>query len=209
MSCSLSLRSFCSERRSNRRILSGVSAGSRRQSGSDFSTSLRISLTESPRNAACPVSISYSTHPNPHTSDVRSASRPFACSGDMYAAVPRIIPGRVAAIMVGELDRPAPLPSTSRAFASPKSSTLTVPSARTLIFAGFRSRCVMPISWAASSPFRDLPRDRKCLRQRDRSYARSDRRGSVLRRAPSQWRGWQKARSPILRDREWMQCWDG
>ena len=37
------------------------------------------------------------------------------------------------------------------AFARPKSSTLTVPSSRSLIFAGFRSRWMIPCSCAASS----------------------------------------------------------
>ena len=37
------------------------------------------------------------------------------------------------------------------AFARPKSSTFTVPSVRTLTLAGFKSRCTMPASWAASS----------------------------------------------------------
>ena len=36
------------------------------------------------------------------------------------------------------------------AFARPKSSTFTVPSARTLMFAGLRSRWMMPCSCAAS-----------------------------------------------------------
>ena len=39
----------------------------------------------------------------------------------------------------------------SSAFARPKSSTFTVPSGRTLMFAGFRSRWMMPCSCAASS----------------------------------------------------------
>ena len=39
----------------------------------------------------------------------------------------------------------------SIAFAKPKSSTFTVPSARTLMLAGFRSRWMMPCSCAASS----------------------------------------------------------
>ena len=39
----------------------------------------------------------------------------------------------------------------SIAFARPKSSTFTVPSARTLMFAGFRSRWMIPCSCAASS----------------------------------------------------------
>ncbi|HET9372386.1 MAG TPA: hypothetical protein VFO19_19120 [Vicinamibacterales bacterium] len=74
------------------------------------------------------------------------------CSGDMYAAVPRITPGVVAeAVMVGE--------STilwksddfgSAALANPKSSTFAVPSDLTLMLAGFRSRWTMPASCAVS-----------------------------------------------------------
>ena len=48
--------------------------------------------------------------------------------------------------------RPATsLPTGSIAFASPKSSTFTVPSGRTLMLAGLRSRWMMPCSCAASS----------------------------------------------------------
>ena len=84
-----------------------------------------------------------------------STGRPAACSGLMYAAVPRIIPACVIAgvVIVGDCDtarRPLPTPG-SIAFASPKSSTFTVPSARTLMFAGLRSRWMMPCSCAASS----------------------------------------------------------
>ena len=46
---------------------------------------------------------------------------------------------------------PEPAPAGSSALARPKSSTFTVPSARTLMFAGFRSRWTMPCSCAASS----------------------------------------------------------
>ena len=70
----------------------------------------------------------------------------------------------------------------SIAFARPKSSTLTVPSARTLILAGFRSRWMMPCPCAASSasaiclaigsasssgiaPSRDAVRERRPLDQ--------------------------------------------
>ena len=46
----------------------------------------------------------------------------------------------------------APSPcSPDSAFARPKSSTFTVPSGRTLMLAGFRSRWTMPCSCAASS----------------------------------------------------------
>jgi hypothetical protein len=64
----------------------------------------------------------------------------------MYAAVPRIIPACVIAgvVRVGDCDTFAALPTGSTAFASPKSSTFTVPSVLTLMFAGFRSRWMIP-----------------------------------------------------------------
>ncbi len=48
----------------------------------------------------------YNTAPNAHTSLRLSTVRPFACSGDMYAAVPRIIPACVIAgvVIVGDCD---------------------------------------------------------------------------------------------------------
>ena len=61
----------------------------------------------------------------------------------MYAAVPRIIPACVIAgeVMVGETETPGDEPAAgSIAFARPKSSTFTVPSVRTFMFAGLRSR---------------------------------------------------------------------
>ena len=67
--------------------------------------------------------------------------------------MPRIIPICVArAVSVGEFMASAlDAPAGSIALASPKSSTFTVPSGRTLMFAGFRSRWMMPCSCAASS----------------------------------------------------------
>ena len=82
---------------------------------------------------------------------------PRACSGRMYAAVPRIIAAPVVIagdVIVGDIDsaRADMVAATgSIAFASPKSSTFTVPSGRTLMFAGFRSRWMIPCSCAASS----------------------------------------------------------
>jgi hypothetical protein len=78
---------------------------------------------------------------------IASAAFPRACSGLMYAAVPRISPTPVAAgeVKVGDSDRKlsvawaAAAPAWT-ALARPKSSTLTVPSERTLMLAGFRSR---------------------------------------------------------------------
>jgi len=43
-------------------------------------------------------------------------------------------------VSVGDIDMLGDEPAASSAFARPKSSTFTVPSLRTLMFAGFRSR---------------------------------------------------------------------
>ena len=67
--------------------------------------------------------------------------------------MPRIIPACVIAgvVIVGDCDMVGDAADGSIAFASPKSSTFTVPSGRTLMFAGFRSRWMIPCSCAASS----------------------------------------------------------
>ena len=62
----------------------------------------------------------------------------------------RDVDGRSAQI-VGELLSHGARGAGSSAFASPKSSTFTTPSPRTLMLAGFRSRWTMPCSCAASS----------------------------------------------------------
>ena len=64
----------------------------------------------SPRNNRRPASISYSTTPNAQMSARLSTGLPFACSGAMYAAVPRIIPSCVIAgvVSVGELAQSPP-----------------------------------------------------------------------------------------------------
>ncbi len=61
--------------------------------------------------------------------------------------MPRITPACVIAgvVIVGDIDRACPTEARSAeagssAFAKPKSSTFTVPSARTSMLAGFRSR---------------------------------------------------------------------
>jgi hypothetical protein len=67
--------------------------------------------------------------------------------------VPKIIPACVIAgvVIVGDCDTFGDDPTGgSIAFARPKSSTLTVPSGRTLMFAGLRSRWMIPCSCAAS-----------------------------------------------------------
>ena len=83
--------------------------GSAFQSGSARSTAASVSETSSPSNTRLPVSISKNTQPNAHTSERRSATRPLACSGAMYAAVPSTTPTCVAAnVSVGELRRSTP-----------------------------------------------------------------------------------------------------
>lgn len=86
-----------------------------------------------------------------------STALPRACSGDMYAAVPMIMPASVMwREVVGEWESSAldedEAGSPSRAFARPKSRTFTLPSGVTLMFAGFRSRWMMPCSCASSRP---------------------------------------------------------
>ncbi len=111
-----------------------------------------MSLTVSEANSRVPVSISHSTTPNAQMSARASTVPPRACSGDMYAAVPRITPAtvpRAGDVSVGECVRftpPAPpkaapagpddeaAPAGSIAFARPKSSTLTFPSMEALTF---------------------------------------------------------------------------
>ena len=93
---------------------------------------------------------------------------PRACSGLMYAAVPRIIPSaRVAHRHGRRFVRSGVEPPPPTAFARPKSSTFTVPSGVILMFAGFRSRWTMPLVVGGVERIGDLPRDRQrlCNRQ--------------------------------------------
>jgi hypothetical protein len=85
-----------------------VSAGIACQAGSVLSTLAIVSDTSSPGNARCPASISNSTTPNAQMSARLSTARPLACSGAMYAAVPRITPTpdiTAGDIIVGDRDR--------------------------------------------------------------------------------------------------------
>src|SRR5579863_5781475 len=105
MACSLSLRSFLRQYSSSLRADAGVGAGSALQSGSTFKTIASVSVTDSPGNARFPLSNSNSTAPNDQISQRRSTVLPRACSGAMYAAVPRIMPAVVAPnVNVGELE---------------------------------------------------------------------------------------------------------
>ena len=147
-------RRFCSRSKHRRRSHlsgAGVVVGSTVRSRSRSSTFAITCATVSPVNSRCPVSISNSTTPKDQMSLRLSAVRPAACSGDIYAAVPMIMPICVAAaVSVGDCDGSLAGVGSS-ALAKPKSNTLTVPSSRTLMFAGLRSRWITPASWAASS----------------------------------------------------------
>ena len=122
------------------------------QSGSAPSTAASVSYTLSFANAAFPVSISNSTQPNAQMSARLSTGLPAPARAHVRRRAEdharlghrRRRDGR----RPGQFGAP---PTGSIAFARPKSSTFTVPSARTLMFAGFRSRWMMPCSCAASS----------------------------------------------------------
>src|SRR4029453_11691320 len=127
--------SLLRQRRTSRLTDSGVSRGSAAHSGSRVSTPAMASDTLSVAPIARrPVSISKITQPNAQMSVRSSSALPRACSGLMYAAVPRMKPAWVIAgdIMVGDIvsaaapDPPEPVGSAS--FARPKSSTFTLPS---------------------------------------------------------------------------------
>ena len=113
-----------------------------------------------------------------------STGLPRACSGLIYAAVPRMTPLCVIAgdVIVGDVRDPA-VPDRGPARSpspDPKSSTLTVPSARTLMLAGLRSRWMMPRSCAASSASAICLRDPERLVHRNRAP-----RDALRERSPS------------------------
>ena len=93
----------------------------------------------------------------------------------MYAAVPRIIPMPViiaGVVIVGDAVTLADVVGVgSSALASPKSKTFTVPSGRSLMLAGFRSRWMMPCLVGRFERVRDLLRDRQRFVGRDRTRA--------------------------------------
>ena len=129
--------------------------------------------TSSPSNARRPVSISKSTHPNAQMSARLSTGLPRACSGLMYAAVPRMSPSlrhrrrrdrrrhaRGSATAAGD---------ASIAFASPKSSTFTVPSGADLDVRRLQIAMDDALLVRGFERFGDLLRDRQRLVERDRA----------------------------------------
>ena len=118
------------------------------------STDASMSLTVSPLNSRRPESISNRTPPNAQMSArvdrlaARLLRRHVRGGAENDARLRHRRRGERRRLV--DVGRPTPA-SAADAFARPKSSTLTVPSSRTLMFAGFRSRWTMPCSCAASS----------------------------------------------------------
>ena len=186
----------------NSRSVGDMVAGRADQSGSPLITAAKVSATVSPANARRPVTISYRTHPKAQTSVLRSAGFPRACSGLMYAAVPMITPICVAmAVSVGDSDG-SPSGFGSSAFASPKSRTLTVPSSRTLMFAGLRSRWITPPHARPPTLQRSVSQS-AALHPGGSVPSRSGQRGWALRPAPAPAPAF--PRTP--RCRRWRRCW--
>ena len=178
--------SLSRHRRSSRRTPEGTAAGSAPPSGSVVSTDASVSEVVSPVKSRRPVSISNSTTPNAQMSARRSTGLPRACSGLIYAAVPRMMPASViaGAVIVGDCESSDAPPAWSMALANPKSITFTVPSGRTLIFAGFKSRWMMACSCAASSASAIWRAMRSASSSSDRSLRGYPRDSPRLRPAP-------------------------
>ena len=144
------LGSFSRHRCNNRRTL----AGTRSSFGSSLSTAANVSETVSPSNSRRPVSISYSTTPKAQMSARLSDDSSLGLLRSHIGRRAEITPLRrlVQSQGRGVLRLPAAAAAAgSASFASPKSSTFTMPSGVTLMLAGFRSRWTMPFSCAASS----------------------------------------------------------
>ena len=162
MSRSRAFGSRSRQRVTSWRTAAGVEAGRASRSSGWWKTAPRVSATLSASNSRRPASISQSRTPKAQMSVRRSIGFPAACSGDMYAAVPRMTPSCVpcAAVRVGEFisvgerarsAAEAEPGVASIALASPKSRTLAFPSLEALMFWGLRSRWTIPLSWASSS----------------------------------------------------------
>ena len=93
----------------------------------------------------------------------------------------------------------------SIAFAKPKSSTFTVPSGRTFTFAGFKSRWMIPCSWADFERLGDLPVRWAALRRAESAPGDPIRERRALDRLHDEG----VLRRSILRARGWPRCRGG
>ena len=181
--------------------------GERRPVGLDLQHVASVSLTSSPSNGRLPVSISYSTQPNAQMSlrlstgsALRLLRRHIRRRAEHHANT-----GRHRG--TGDRRRRATSPVRcavgSSAFARPKSRTFTVPSGRTLMFAGFRSRWMIPARAPLRAPRRSVSRSaapRRSGSARARCAVTSPRPRRVPSRAPS--------RRRLLRARRSRRCSD-
>ena len=158
MSCKRRVQSFSRHRRSRRCNGAGAGDGSRDQSGSRSTIAASVSANVLLPNALVPVNISYSTHPNDQISVRLSTVKPLACSGLIYAAVPSSVPDCVSSDFATLVAFVPPISApVSRAFATPKSSTLMVPSGPHLNIRGFQiamddSSCVRSLECVGNLP---------------------------------------------------------
>ena len=168
--------SFSRQRRSTGAPRRASIDGSAVQSGSRSQHAASVSVTSSPSNARCARQhlvehdaerpdvgalvdgSALAPAPAPCRRRCRGSCPSASCAGEVRV-------GELRATLAVALDAPA----GSIAFARPKSSTFTVPSARTLMFAGFRSRWTMPCSCAASRASAICLAMRQRLVERDRA----------------------------------------
>jgi hypothetical protein len=183
MSRRRSLGSRSRQRAIRRRSDGGTAGPSDCTSIGRVSTAAIVSEIVSPSKSSLPVSISWRTAPKAQMSARLSTGRPRACSGLMYAAVPRIIPIAVPALVIvgtivgvefglrGDL----------------AGDRLGQPEVEDLHVAGGRQLHVRRLEIAMDDPpfMRVLEAFRNLLRDRDRFVPGAARRGSIRSRSVS------------------------
>ena len=111
-----------------------------------------------PVNAGAPARSSWSTAPSDQISARRSTGFPFACSGDMYAAVPSMTPACVAArLSVGEFERLLEPASALKAFGQTEIENLNLSVARELDVRGLQVAMNYPALVRVLDGFCNLP----------------------------------------------------
>ena len=179
MSRSRSLGSRSRQRVNSRRTVGGVAAGSACRSSVSRSTEAMTSEISSPLNARWPVSISNSTTPNAQMSARLSTLLPARLLGSHVRGRAENHPGlrhrgrrhrrRRRVTFAGARAGP----EASIAFASPKSSTLTVPSRADLDVRGFEIAMNDALLVRGFERLGDLLRDGQRLIERESRLARS------------------------------------
>ena len=190
MSCSRCFGSFCRQRPRSRRTRGGTPAGRAAKSGAVFRTAASRSETVSPSKSRRPVSISKRTTPKAQMSARLSTALPRACSGDMYAAVPRMRPAAVpVCASVGDCDRSAedvtPRPSPRPGLGEAEVEDLDLAVRRQLDVGGLEVAVDDALLVGALERLGDLLRDRRSPRRVAAARASIARRGPRLRPAPA------------------------